>query len=109
MIEAGLAIVLATDFNPGSSPSPSIPFVLSLASTQMHMSPAGVQQHECRTSLGRGSKIGTLESSNADFVIRRGIIVRSPALQASISVECASTGAGVAGASADCRKGTRAH
>src|SRR5262249_49359595 len=33
MIEAGLAVVLATDFNPGSSPTPSIPMILSLACT----------------------------------------------------------------------------
>src|SRR6266480_3206545 len=38
MIEAGLAVVLATDFNPGSSPTPSMPMVLSLACTQMKMS-----------------------------------------------------------------------
>jgi imidazolonepropionase len=73
MIEAGLAIVLATDFNPGSSPSPSIPFVLSLASTQMHMSPAEAitaTTINAAHSLGRGSKIGTLESGKrADFVI----------------------------------------
>ena len=31
MIDAGLAVVLATDFNPGSSPTPSIPMILSLA------------------------------------------------------------------------------
>src|SRR5437016_6439472 len=31
MIDAGLALVLATDFNPGSSPTPSMPMVLSLA------------------------------------------------------------------------------
>ena len=40
MIEAGLAIVLATDFNPGSSPTPSMTMVLSLASTHMKMTPA---------------------------------------------------------------------
>ncbi len=40
MIEAGLAVVLATDFNPGSSPTPSMPMVLSLAATQMKMTPA---------------------------------------------------------------------
>src|SRR6476620_529419 len=33
IIEAGLAIVLATDFNPGSSPTPSMRIVLSLAYT----------------------------------------------------------------------------
>ena len=30
MIETGLAVVIATDFNPGSSPSPSMPMMLSL-------------------------------------------------------------------------------
>ena len=40
MIEAGLAIVLATDFNPGSSPVPSMPFMLSLACLEMRLSPA---------------------------------------------------------------------
>jgi imidazolonepropionase len=40
LIDAGVAIALATDFNPGSSPTPSMPFVLSLACTQMKMSPA---------------------------------------------------------------------
>src|SRR5439155_6394150 len=40
MIDAGLAVVLATDFNPGSSPTPSMPMILSLASTQMKMTPA---------------------------------------------------------------------
>ena len=42
MIDAGLAVVLATDFNPGSSPTPSMPMVLSLASTHMKMTPAEV-------------------------------------------------------------------
>src|SRR4051812_20841749 len=40
MIEAGLAVVLATDFNPGSSPTPGMPMILSLACTRMKMSPA---------------------------------------------------------------------
>jgi imidazolonepropionase len=40
LIDAGVAIALATDFNPGSSPTTSVPFVLSLACTQMKMSPA---------------------------------------------------------------------
>src|SRR2546421_161106 len=40
MIDAGLAVVLATDFNPGSSPTTSMLLVLSLASTNMKMTPA---------------------------------------------------------------------
>ena len=39
-IAAGAAVALATDYNPGSSPTPSMPFILSLACTQMKMSPA---------------------------------------------------------------------
>jgi imidazolonepropionase len=40
MIEEGLPVVLATDFNPGTAPCPSLPFVMSLACTQMKMTPA---------------------------------------------------------------------
>jgi len=73
MIEAGLAIVLATDFNPGSSPTPSIPFVLSLASTQMRVTPAEAitaTTINAAYSLGRGDKIGSLEPrKRADFVV----------------------------------------
>jgi len=39
-IDAGVPVALATDYNPGSSPTASLPFVLSLACTQMKMSPA---------------------------------------------------------------------
>ncbi len=64
MIEAGLGVVLATDFNPGSSPTPSIPMVLSLAATQMKMTPAeGVSATTINAaySLGRGAAVGSLE------------------------------------------------
>lgn len=40
LIDAGVAVALATDYNPGSSPTMSMPFVMSLACTQMKMSPA---------------------------------------------------------------------
>ncbi len=73
MIDAGLAVVLATDFNPGSSPTPSIPMILSLASTHMKMSPAeGVTATTINAaySLNRGDRIGSLEAGKiADFVI----------------------------------------
>jgi imidazolonepropionase len=40
LIDAGVAVALATDYNPGSSPTTSMSLVLSLACTQMKMSPA---------------------------------------------------------------------
>lgn len=40
LIDAGVPVALATDYNPGSSPTPSLPFVMSLACTHMKMSPA---------------------------------------------------------------------
>jgi len=68
MIEAGLAVVLATDFNPGSAPTPSMPMVLSLACTQMKMSPAEAitaSTINAAYSLNRGDAIGTLEAGKA--------------------------------------------
>jgi imidazolonepropionase len=73
MIEAGLAIVLATDFNPGSSPTPSMPMVLSLACTQMKMSPPEAitaSTVNAAYSVNRGDRIGSLEPGKlANFVI----------------------------------------
>jgi imidazolonepropionase len=40
LINEGVAVAVATDYNPGTSPTTSMPFVLSLACTQMKMSPA---------------------------------------------------------------------
>jgi imidazolonepropionase len=73
MIEAGLAVVIATDFNPGSSPTPSMQMVLSLAATQMKMTPAeGVTAATINAacSLKRDNKIGSLEAGKlANFAL----------------------------------------
>jgi imidazolonepropionase len=73
IIERGLAIVLATDFNPGSSPTASMPMVLSLASTHLKMTPAEsitAATVNAAWSLGRGHEIGSLEAGKlADFAI----------------------------------------
>ena len=73
MIEAGLAVVIATDFNPGSSPSPSMPMMLSLACTQMKMRPAEAitaSTINAACSLNRGDEIGSLEPGKlANFSI----------------------------------------
>jgi imidazolonepropionase len=73
MIDAGLAVVLATDFNPGSSPTASMPMVLSLAATQMKMSPAesvSAATINPAYSLNRGAQIGSLEpGKRANFAL----------------------------------------
>ena len=73
MIDAGLAVVLATDFNPGSSPTPSLQMVLSLAATQMKMSVAeGLSACTINAaySLNRGESVGSLEPGKlANFAI----------------------------------------
>ena len=73
MIEAGLAVVLATDFNPGSSPTPSMTMILSLAATHMKMTPAEsitASTINAAYSLNRGAQIGSLEPGKiADVVI----------------------------------------
>jgi imidazolonepropionase len=73
MIEAGLGIVLSTDFNPGSSPTTSMRMVMSLACTQMKMTPAEALTAatvNAAYSLNRGSEIGSLEPGKlADFAV----------------------------------------
>ena len=73
MVEIGLAIVVATDFNPGSSPIASMPFVMSLACVQMGLTPAEALTAatiNAAWSLGLGGQVGSLETGKqADFLI----------------------------------------
>ena len=73
MVEMGLAPVVATDFNPGSSPIASMPFVLSLSCLKMGLSPAEALTAatiNAAWSLDQGSRVGSLEAGKqADFVI----------------------------------------
>ena len=73
LIEAGLAIAIATDFNPGSSPTPSMQMILSLACTQMRMTPAEAITAATINpaySLNRGTQVGSIETGKqADIVL----------------------------------------
>jgi imidazolonepropionase len=63
LVDAGAAVALATDFNPGSAFCESLPLVCSLAATQLHVSPAEALC-ACTVNaayvLGRADRIGRL-------------------------------------------------
>jgi imidazolonepropionase len=61
MIEAGVAVAIASDFNPGSSPTPSMQMILSIACTQMRMTPSEAVTAatiNAAYSLGCGGRLG---------------------------------------------------
>ena len=73
LIEAGAIVGLATDYNPGTSPTMSMPMILSLACSQLRMSPAeaiAAATINAAYSLLRDHKIGSLETGKqADIAI----------------------------------------
>jgi len=73
LIDAGAAIALATDFNPGSAFCESLPLVCSIACTQLRMSPAEALSAvtvNAATVLGRADRIGRLAHGyDADLVL----------------------------------------
>jgi len=73
LIEEGAAVALATDFNPGTSPTYSMQMVLSLACTEMHMSPAEAivaATINGAHALSQADRIGSLEpGKQADLLI----------------------------------------
>lgn len=73
MIDAGLPVVIATDFNPGSSPVYSLTSAMNMACTQMKMLPSEALAActiNSAYSIGLGSSIGSLEKGkSADFVV----------------------------------------
>jgi len=73
LIDAGVAVALATDYNPGTAPAPSMLFVLSAACTHMKMSPAeAITAATCNgaCALRLQSRKGSLEAGkDADIAI----------------------------------------
>jgi imidazolonepropionase len=72
LADAGAAVALATDFNPGSSFCESLPIVCSLAATQLHLSPAEALTActlNAAAVLGRGDRIGRLAPGFAADIV----------------------------------------
>jgi imidazolonepropionase len=72
-IEAGAAIALATDFNPGSAPILSLPLVMALACRYQRLSPAEALNAvtiNAAHAIGLGDRLGSLEvGKQADVLI----------------------------------------
>jgi len=73
MIDHGVPVALATDFNPGSCFTESIPLVIALAALYMQMTPAEIVTAltiNAAAAVGRADRIGSLEvGKQADFIV----------------------------------------
>jgi imidazolonepropionase len=73
MIEKGVAIALASDFNPGSSPSESMSMMIAIACSHMKLSPAeaiAAATYNPAFVVGREHEAGSLEAGKrADFLL----------------------------------------
>lgn len=77
MIDSGLAVALATDYNPGSTPSGKVPFVMSLAAIKMKMKVNEVFNAACLNgayAMDLSSSLGSLAvGKTANFFITKEI------------------------------------
>ena len=75
MIDAGLAVALASDFNPGTAPSGNMRFVVSLASIKMKMTPAEALNAATLNSacaMGKSKEFGSITRGKmANFYITK--------------------------------------
>lgn len=63
-VDANGALAIATNYNPGSAPSPSMPFTISLACRMLHLSPAEAivaATHNAACVLGLQDDVGSLQ------------------------------------------------
>jgi imidazolonepropionase len=73
MVEMGLPVALATDFNPGSNMSSSMPMTMTLAVTQMKLTPAEAWMAataNAACAVGEGVRLGRIQAGHqADLVL----------------------------------------
>ncbi|VAW41019.1 Imidazolonepropionase [hydrothermal vent metagenome] len=73
LIDAGAALALSTDINPGSAPCPSMPLVLAIASRYQRLLPAeclNAATINAAYAVGLGSEVGSLEvGKRADLLL----------------------------------------
>jgi imidazolonepropionase len=73
MIEAGVSVAVATDFNPGTAPSFHLPLAMTLACTRQRMTPTEVLKGAtllAARAVGREATAGSLEAGKvADFAL----------------------------------------
>jgi imidazolonepropionase len=75
LIERGVPVALGTDFNPGTSPTPSLPLVMTLAVLELGMTPAealAAVTVNAAQALALGDEVGSIEVGRvADLVVWR--------------------------------------
>jgi imidazolonepropionase len=72
-VDRGIPVALATDFNPGTSPTPSLPLAMSLACLTLKLTPSealAAVTINAAVALGIADEVGSIESGRqADLAI----------------------------------------